>query len=222
MENERRGRLENKDGKVGTVDEFLGITFDKGDILQVTKTARSSGAVGPNAKVPKVVLSMAYDTTDWILDYGSGPKAIHTKTLRDAGYSNAWAYDFAIDPIVNRMFIEDLSLTVGKWDIIFASNVLNIQVSEKMMDVTLNEIWQLMGTYTIFITNYSNSPRKLNLNTEAVYSKLRAGFGRVHRTHGDVFVCSRPILSINLSKNKKVKEGKLLTRMSKLTSKEGE
>lgn len=214
MQKEKRERLESKGWKVGTAAEFLGLSEE--EITQVTKTARSSGAVGPNAKVPHLVLNMTYDTRDWILDYGSGSEAPHTKGLREVGYGNAWAHDFVRDITANEMFVDDLEATKGKWDIIFASNVLNIQMSEEMLDGTLNAIWQLMNPFSIFVTNYPSSPRKIDLSTEEIHCKLRTGFDRVHKTHGDIFVCSRPIYTGKRAKMVKAKEKRSAARLAKL------
>jgi hypothetical protein len=190
--------------------------FSEEEVEAVTKTARSAGAVGPKAKVPKLILDITYDDSDWILDYGSGRKAIHTEMLRDAGYGNAWAYDFMIDPEAYKLFLDDLGATKGKWDIIFASNVMNVQLTEEMLDRTLNEIWHLMNPYSIFITNYPKTPRKLPLTTEQLYSKLRAGFRRVCMTQQDIFVCSKPIVMRNGLKQAKTRERKSLARLAKL------
>ena len=190
--------------------------FNVEEVVEAVKTARSSGAVGPNAKVPQIVLEMAYDNRDWILDYGAGRKAIHTEMLREAGYGNAWAYDFAKD--VDGVFIDDLETTRGEWDIIFASNVLNVQTSMGMLDLTLNELWQLMNPFSILVANYPNSPRKLDLSVQSLHSKLREGFERVHRTHVDVFVCSRPVdtsVRPGVSSTQRV-ENKSLARLAKL------
>jgi len=192
------------------------VQFKEEEVSKVVKTSRSSGAVGPNAKVPKLILDMAYDKTDWILDYGSGHKAIHTKMLRKAGYGNTWAHDFVKDSKADGMFVKDLISVKGKWDIIFASNVLNVQVSDEMLSTTLNEIWQLMNPFSIFVANYPKSPRKLGMTIEQLYSKLRAGFRRVCITHSDILVCSRPVHLHKKLKGIRTKENRSLTRLAKL------
>ena len=192
------------------------VTFNEEEIQAVTKTARSSGAVGPKAKVPRLVKEITYDLKDWILDYGSGRRAMHTILLREMGYCNARAYDFIQGSNEDNLFVEDLYATKGKWDIIFASNVLNVQISEQMLDRTLNEVWYLMHPFSIFVANYPKSPRKTDLSIEDIHTKLHTGFRRVCTTHEDIFVCSRPIHVDEISSQVGKKETNALTRLAKL------
>lgn len=88
----------------------------------VNATYRATGLIGPKAIVPKIVPQVA-KKTDKILDFGAGTKAIHTVALRQQGYL-VTAYDIGanLDPAIH-----DPKALSRKWDVVYASNVLNVQ-----------------------------------------------------------------------------------------------
>jgi len=96
-----------------------------------------------------------------VLDFGAGNKAVQTFILRDKGY-NVTAYDFGNNAIKG---IHDPDALKKKYDVIFASNVLNVQSSIDMFDITLNQIKEAMSQDTIFIANYTKNPRYLERMT---------------------------------------------------------
>lgn len=105
-------------------------------ILAANKTSRGAGNVSAKAITPKYVLENVSKESS-ILDFGSGSKALHSKMLRDNGFKNVTAYEFGnnIDPKLH-----DKNALSKKYKVVFASNVLNTQGSDAMLDSTLRQI----------------------------------------------------------------------------------
>lgn len=154
------------------------------EIEVANKTARSSGAVGVKAIVPKQVRQVAFDKSMTILDFGSGPEAIHTKALREEGF-NVTAHEFG----ANVREIHDPKALERTYDIVFASNVLNVQSSKSMLIQTLRDIKGCMHEHSIFICNYPKSLRKGDFSNEEIKSCLRSFFGRVGDGKGNLYCC---------------------------------
>ena len=118
------------------------------------KTSRHSARVGMNAVVPRAI-EMIANKNNTILDYGAGSKAIHTNILKQKGF-NVTAYDFGnnVDDKLHSKNALDM-----KYDIVYASNVLNVQGSDSMLRHTLSQIRNAMNPSGIFIFNLPKSPR---------------------------------------------------------------
>ena len=158
------------------------------------KTARSAGAVSDKAIIPKVVRQYANKDKDTILDFGSGPAAKHTMTLRNDGY-NVTAHDFSESENT------DPKAMSKKYTMVYASNVLNVQGSESMlMNDTLKPIYKVLTKGGKFIANLPSSPLKGLYNNmtyrEAInllQGKLEEVFASVERLKGStpVFICTK-------------------------------
>lgn len=140
----------------GTQTDF---DFEDNEEEMVRKANKSgqiqrSGAVGAKAVVPKAVLKFA-KPTDEILDFGSGKFATQAKMLNDQGL-NVTAYDFGsnVDDEVH-----DSNALSRQYDIVYASNVLNVQGSEQMLKNTLDQIHGSLKPGGKFIFNFPMSPR---------------------------------------------------------------
>jgi len=152
----------------------------KEEIEVANRTARASGAVGAKALVPRLVRELAAKNED-ILDFGAGPKAMHTKDLRRRGYRHVTAYDFGKNVIEG---VHDRKALNYGYDVVFASNVLNTQSSDDMMNWTLNQLRSAVLPKGKLIANYPESPRKSPLTTEQVEKKLKARFKNLERIGG--------------------------------------
>lgn len=140
--------------------------FTEKEIKEANKTSRSNGASAINsdgtirAIVPNFILKNIKDYRDkTILDFGAGKDAIHTKWLRENGL-NVIAYDFGENCIEG---IHDENALDKRYDVIFASNVLNVQSSDVMMMETVYQIYNALKKGGIFIFNYPTSPRKTDM-----------------------------------------------------------
>ena len=101
----------------------------------VTKTARYTGAVGKKAVVPRYVANIA-SFDDEILDFGSGSKAIHVQMLKNQGF-NVTAWD------LGKNFVKGIhspDALKRQYDIVYASNVLNVQPSRKYLDIIVKKL----------------------------------------------------------------------------------
>lgn len=138
------------------------------------KTARAKGTVGKNAIVPKVVREMAFKDETEILDYGCGAAQLHVKALRDEGYK-VYGWDFSLPGLAANL--------VHTYDIIYMSNVLNVQSSIQMLSDTLNQVRNLVhkNWNCKLVVNYPNEPRKMGLNTKAMEMILNQYFNYVVR-----------------------------------------
>ena len=97
------------------------------DIKVANLTSRNKGAVGEQAIVPKWIEENVNKKSS-ILDYGAGKSAQHTERLSNEGY-NVTAYEFGDNVNPN---IHDVNALDKKYDVVYASNVLNVQNSEEI------------------------------------------------------------------------------------------
>jgi len=135
-------------------------SFDETEIANKTsRTSKNPGAVSDNAVVPKFVQKYA-TKNDLILDYGAGKYPLHTIRLIKKGY-NVKSHDFGRN--FNSELHDSDALDI-KYDLIYASNVLNVQSNEEMLIATINQIVSLMKDDSLFIANYPTSPRKSELS----------------------------------------------------------
>lgn len=140
------------------------------ELIQIAnKTSRSKGASAINNGIPRsVVLSYVLHTalkTDSILDFGAGKDAIQSKYLKDNGFMDVTAYDFGSNLIDG---LHDKYALDKKYDVVFASNVLNVSSTEDMLTDTIEDIWSAVEYGGRCIFNYPSSPRKANLKTKDV------------------------------------------------------
>jgi len=135
-------------------------TIEEMEIANKTsRTSKNPGAVSNNAIVPKFVLQYA-NQNDLILDYGSGKYPLHALRLKEKGY-NVKSHDFGRN--FNSEF-HDVDALDNQYDVVYASNVLNVQSSEIMLKSTIEQIIGLMKKDAIFIANYPQTPRKMDLS----------------------------------------------------------
>lgn len=143
----------------------------------VNSTCRSSGAVGRMAIVPRVLPAFA-KKSDKILDFGAGKHAIQTGCLRDLGYK-VTAYEIGDN---FNPFYHDPKALNKKYDIVYASNVLNVQPSRKYIHTILGDIKNTMKKDSLFMVNYPSDPRKCDgLGVKEVKGILEKHFTKVHR-----------------------------------------
>lgn len=149
---------ESKIMKKELITEMSYTDISPEEIMKANKSSRSSGAVGPKALTPRMVLQYIKDTGNKnvkILDFGSGKDAKHTYALRDMGL-DVTAHDFSSN--INDEHHDSDALN-RIYDMVFASNVLNVQGSEQMMRRTIEDVLKTMSNDSVFIANFPSSPR---------------------------------------------------------------
>jgi 16S rRNA A1518/A1519 N6-dimethyltransferase RsmA/KsgA/DIM1 with predicted DNA glycosylase/AP lyase activity len=133
------------------------IEFTEDEIREVNKTCKG-GFVGKRCIVIRwIEQNIPSSSNLTFLDYGAGKKALQTMQLREKGY-NVTAYE------IGKNFnsdIHDINALDKKYDLVYASNVLNVQKDLNMLIKTLEEIKSLEG---IFIYNIPKSPLRLPEN----------------------------------------------------------
>ena len=142
-----------------------------------TKTARGAGAVGGKAIVP-LWIGENVPSNAKILDFGSGPTAQHATRLRESGFTDVTAHEFGANI---REDIHSPDALSQQYDVVFASNVLNVQSSEGMLRRTLESIQQALKEDGYAVFNYPGSPRKAKLSNNEVQSIIQDIFPSVSR-----------------------------------------
>ena len=142
--------------------------YDEEKIKIANSTSRTNGAsaINKDGTIRSVVGRYVMDNIDKkasILDFGAGKDAVQTKALRDNGFEDVTAYDFGVNV---KDGIHDPNALNKKYDVVFASNVLNVSTDEDMLRETLRDIKKAAKKTIIF--NYPGSPRKAGLTTEQV------------------------------------------------------
>jgi len=128
-----------------TYEEFINSTYiDRGRSAQ-------------NNIVPKHLLLFA-KKTDTILDFGAGLHGRHTLWLREQGF-NVTAYDCGVNV---QPGLHDLDALSRKYDIVFASNVLNVQPTVPHLLRVLDQTYSLIKPGGVFFCNFASAPRKCN------------------------------------------------------------
>lgn len=154
----------------------------------VIKTARRRGAVGGKALVPRAFMELFQrgyiNPLAIVLDFGAGP-GDHARALRKEGF-RVTAHEFLESPYYDVVFHDPYALE-HKYDVVYASNVLNVQPSVEALRTTLEEIYSVMKPNAIFIANYPASPRKLPKGLQSVEfmeEEILRYFGRIERIRG--------------------------------------
>ena len=158
--------------------------YNQEHVKIANKTSRGKGFIGRGAITPEYVreyVNTALDIhTATILDFGAGKTAEHTKALLNDGYQ-VLAHEFGdnVDPKVHC----ELAL-LNEYDIVFASNVLNVQSSGAMARATISQAAKCVKTDGAFIANYPSDPRKSNLKPNEMMDILCDYFEFVTRVGG--------------------------------------
>ena len=152
--------------------------FTAKEIRIANATSRSNGATARSADgaIKAIVPNFVHKNVDKqcsILDFGAGRDAVHTKWLRDQGFNNVTAYDFGRNCIEG---IHNAKALHRQYDIVFASNVLNVSSSATMLFETLKQIYHCLPAGGEFICNYPASPRKASFDTAYVRNAIEIVF----------------------------------------------
>lgn len=126
-----------------------------------------------------------------VLDFGAGPYRRYTKQLaRDNPATQIDGYDLG-----------DTYPTAGAYDLIFLSNVINVQRIEDELQALFQELWDLAGPHTYILINYPKEPRKLGLNIQDMRERLLS-FGWIVTRHHDLSNTSTVIWGLEKNKDR--------------------
>lgn len=169
-------------------EKIMGQSLTKKQIEDMKNTCRTKGAVGKNAVVPKWILENV-DKGCKILDFGAGKEAIHAQMLKEAGFGFVFAYDYNFNP---DKHISYDSVADTSWDVIFLSNVLNVQPSISELMYVVSRMCEYLRTGGQFICNFPKEPRKNNATFQTVKNILEDYFSRVETdTKKHMFICTK-------------------------------
>jgi hypothetical protein len=163
-------------------------------IKAMNRTARYKGAVGKNALVPLVChdqISFSIKKHLIVLDYGAGREAIHCEQLQTA-YPNITihAWDIGDNYMGSPFHVEELEM--NKYDIVYASNVFNIQPTFEAIQYIFHEINELLVDGGIFIFNHAITPRHFKITTNQLEDISLLYFLRGSRRNNTLFLMFKP------------------------------
>lgn len=149
--------------------------FDQDATARAMKTARAAGAVGSRP----VVLASILDRTAFvgifpgtytrILDFGCGKGQMVCRMRDEFEGCTVEGYDFALPG--SEQHLDTL------WDVVTVSNVLNVQDSMDMLDLTCKQLRALALRGAVIVANYPQSPRKMGWTAKTMRAALeRRGF----------------------------------------------
>lgn len=141
-------------------------------IRQANRTSRN----WKTTAIDKIIRNLI-SKNDLVLDFGAGKNAIQALRLQREGYK-VTAYDFG-DNLNSK--IHDPDALDKKYDVIYASNVINVQSSISMLHETLSQIVSVLKPSGVFIANYPKDPRMLGLNEEKMLKELKRHFTSIER-----------------------------------------
>lgn len=154
------------------------------EIRTAKATSRSTGESAiKNGTIRAVVplfVEKNVDKNKTILDFGAGKGATGTKCLLNNGF-DVVAYDLWCgegDELLNKYALD------RQYDVVFASNVINVQSSMEMLRETLTQIYKATKYGGEFICNYPSSPRKMDVVSDDIAIVIKEVFGNVEKVGG--------------------------------------
>lgn len=123
----------------------------------INSTYIDRGQSARNNVVPKY-LPLFAKKTDKILDFGAGYHGRHTLWLRKQGF-DVTAYDCGANV---QSGLHDPDALSRQYDIVFASNVLNVQPTVPHLIRVLDQTYGLIKPGGVFFCNFPSVPRKCN------------------------------------------------------------
>lgn len=124
-------------------------------ITAANKTARPWKTTKVQQKVADFLRMIQVEN---VLDFGAGPQALPKKALeKEFPHVFFTAYDFG-DNLTEE---HDEFALDGKYDLVYASNVLNVQSDGYMLHKTIEQMTGAIYKDGWLIVNYPDSPRKM-------------------------------------------------------------
>jgi SAM-dependent methyltransferase len=122
------------------------------------------------AITPGYALSLA-SQNDKILDFGAGKGAPYVEKYRQMGY-DIWGVDLPANMAAWEEGIAPPEGFINQFDLVYASNVLNVQSSENFLKSTIRSILKALKPTGIFVGNYPLSPRKMPEMNELMLEEI--------------------------------------------------
>ena len=173
--------------------------YTSAELKALNKTSRSGGAVGQKAIVPRYTISRLLREPDGkskaILDYGSGYPPYYTKLMLDLGFTDVTPWDIGDnhpydcpDPLV----LDEYALRwFDRYDVIMASNVLNVQPDLDRVMQVFHELHMLLKPRGFVVMNYPRIPRKAGLSDKEMLACAEHVFTIVHMESKYLWILSK-------------------------------
>ena len=158
--------------------------FTKEEIRIANSTYRSKGSsvFDKDGNVRSVVARFVANNISKdkkILDFGCGSEFIQGRYLRDLGF-DVYGWDFG-----NNKPKDGVENLEEIYDVVYASNVLNVISSLSMLMETLDQIYNCIKDGGMFIANYPQSPRKMVISENDLRDIIKAKFhGEANKISG--------------------------------------
>lgn len=159
----------------------------------VNSTYRNSSAIGRANAVPRAVMNLLASgeiRPRTILDFGSGKDDDDAAALRAMGY-DVTAHDTGRNYVSG---IHDPDALDRQYDLVFASNVLNVQPTLEDLVLTVDEIAGAVAPGGALVANYY--PTKDAKWPREVFAMLEERFAAVERVKGEksrMWLCRGPL-----------------------------
>lgn len=160
------------------------------EIRIANKTYRSKGSsvFNNDGKIRSLVaryIESNIDKERKLLDYGCGTYFVQGNYLKSLGFDvDGW--DIGNNKPVNC--VTDLE---NKYNVVYASNVLNTMSSKSMLEESLQQINRCLLNKGLFIANYPKTPRKLNLSNDEMTELIKQYFVVIKKCSNGLIVCQK-------------------------------
>lgn len=150
------------------------MTTEEIKIANATYRRKGSSVFDKDGNIRSVVARFVEKNIDKdkrILDYGCGSEFIQGKHLMNLGFDvDGW--DIGANKPKNG--VDKLEQI---YDVVYASNVLNVLSSTSMLMETLDQIYGCLKDGGVFIANYPAAPRKMVINSRCMEEIIQNRFG---------------------------------------------
>ena len=145
-------------------------------IANSTYRRRGSSVFDKDGNIRSVVaryVANHVDKNKKLLDYGCGSEFIQGNYLRQLGF-NVDGWDIGVNK--PKDCVSELRQI---YDVVYASNVLNVISSESMLIETLDQAYNCLKIGGWFIANYPSAPRKMDININLLRGIIQGKFGGI-------------------------------------------
>jgi hypothetical protein len=152
------------------------MTTQEMDIAKRTSRSNGASAINKDGTIRAVVplwVEKNVDKSKSVLDFGAGRYCTSTKYLRQKGFDNVTPYDLWCGD--GDELLDDQALD-RSYDVVFASNVLNVSSSMSMLFETLYSMYNAVNNGGVVICNYPTSPRKMDLSATDIENVIQSVF----------------------------------------------
>lgn len=158
-------------------------------IANKTYRGKGSSVFSSDGKIRSLVaryIEVNVDKTKKILDYGCGTYFVQGNYLKSLGFDvEGW-------DIGNNKPINCVERLENKYDVVYASNVLNTMSSKSMLKESLQQIENCLLDDGMFIANYPKTPRKIEyFSDKKMLDVIEQHFIVLKIANNGVIVCKK-------------------------------